>query len=289
MLEKFAQDYQHGASTPDSGRLNLAIMSSMKQLIKTEEVGRIRRDGRQVTGTTEYLASSLTNKNNPLSSVYNLVLIVTDDFKGYEDEEKYVAPYPAGRPWEESAYTRVRDGNGKVVSTPTLDSLVYNLPSKWRSIWAGDKDKRAEERTLWGKRLERHLDYGRVDILLLDGLMVRLRDGIVPENSKLLPTYKGRMLQICEDSTSESHSLTSNGSLLVAPDREDITGPVVKDESRLINSRDETIDSVRYANYLSSKNPLVAAGLYGFALLPETGRLVRENRGRISERGLYEG
>ena len=283
MLEKFVQDYKHGASTPDAGRLNLALMSSMRQLIKTEGIGKVSiAVRRQLTGTAEYLASSLTNKRNPLSSTYNLVLIVTDDFKKYKGEENYVTPYPAGRPWDKSTYTVVRDFKGNVVSTPTLDSLVYNLPSTWRAIERENRDKRIEGKILWEEELMRCLDDKKVDVLLLDGLMVRLGAGIVPEDRGISPAYKGRILSSYTGLSPDVGGLPSSRSFLVAAGREDIRGLVIRDPELIRNSHYETNDSSQYRVYSFSKNPLVAAGLYGFALLPETGRLVRENRERIS-------
>ena len=277
-LERFSQDYNNGISAkPETGRLNLALMSSLRQLIKNEGVGQVGKHqwARRLMGTAEYLGFAIANSNNPISNTYNLVMIVTDDLGS-----RYVNPYPAGRPWRTDAYTVIRDENDEVASTPSLDSLVYNTPSAWRKVEKQHKNRRAEEKILWEENLASVLDLNNVDVLLLDGLKANLGTGI-PDDRGIFPAYEGRIVEIQSRSSGDRYDPLRNKSSLFVAGRGNPSGDPILSLELISGSAPETEDSFRYRIYTSNKNPAAAAGLYEFAFRPETSRLVKENRERI--------
>ena len=318
--------YGHGqgpvALHPDTGRLNLAIATSMREIIDDEGVGQTRELGGRLVGTAEYIANQFEH-NNRLSRSYNFVLIVTDDVGSGKREGKYV-PHQFWKPWDESASVVNRDDYGRKLFTQPLDDLVHNLPSSWRKVPRKNTDERVEGKILWEENFARLLDEYEIDVLLSDSLMVIFGMGL-PYNGHgipargMFPAYDGRMLNIHPAITQGPHRLRGDspnqdaihrlkygyvierngngyekrltekrpwtGASLFKIDPEIDNGEVVTDmELTPVYPNDHT-DSLRVRNY-QTKNYVACEGLVKYASLQENRDLIlreRERRNNVED------
>ena len=289
-------------------RINLAYITTMRELIKDEGVGQTRYAGKRLVGTVEHLANELQQESD-FERMYNLVLIVTEDIEGYRNGEDYLPPFPAGRPWDDDAYTVIRNGGN--ASNYALDSLVHNHASRWKAE-RKDVEKRGEMKIEWEEGLSRLLDKHNVDVLLSDSLMTIF--GLdLPEDRGMFNRWTDRMLNVHPAITEGDYALlgdtpTANaltrvrhgyvdardevtgkryrqsveprnrtGASLFVIDRGIDTGKVIMDLEATMVFREDTTDSLRLRNYLT-KNLVVVEGLVEYASVPEYQDSIRMGR-----------
>ena len=292
-------------------RINVAYITTMRELMNDERVGQTRYAGKRLVGTAEHMANELQQESD-FERLYNLVLIVAEDVEGYRNGEDYLPPFPAGRPWDEDAYTVVR--NGGTALNYTLDSLVHNHASMWKAE-RKDVEKRREMKIEWEEGLSRLLDKHNVDVLLSDSLMTIF--GLdIPEDRGMFNRWTDRMLNVHPAITEGKYALLGDtptvdaltrahhgyvdvrdevtgkryrksveprnrtGASLFVIDRGIDTGKVIMDLEATMIFREDTPDSLRLRNYLT-KNLVVVQGLIKYASMPEyqdSIRLGREQR-----------
>jgi len=172
------------------GRINLAIITSIREIVGDEGVGQISpATGQYLQGVAEYFAELLSTDNDfssrpwrDFSRTFNLTAIVIDDW-----QTERLPPYSGGRPWKEEAYSTIRDNDGNVLATPRLDDLVGVFSSRsWRDLPLRDVQGRAQLKRGYEQEIINFLRQKDVDMILSDIYVSRIESALLRAYPELI-------------------------------------------------------------------------------------------------------
>jgi len=176
----------------DTGRINLAIATSIREIVGDEQVGKVNQTYHEyLKSLSEHLAL-LLNRNSDMAETYNLAAILTDD-----RNPVYQVPFTSStRPWPEEAYSTIRSHSGDLIRTPRLDELVINIPPEFKAgqvpslVQIANTLHRSD--SYWEKVVAAMRDL-KVDVLLMHSYIAFMGDPMVADEDG---AFTGRVLNL---------------------------------------------------------------------------------------------
>ncbi len=157
--------------TENLGRINVAYITSVREIGLDEKVGQVVVGGKRRVGNLEDLASRSQNPDDPFSQNFNLVSIIVDD-----SDEQWDSAWSQGDTWNQDMGVCIRPNEGEE-SQNSLRSMTHRVSSQpWRKLRGPEK---VEAKSEYEKKIIDILRRNDVDIVVVDSYVSLFADDLL--------------------------------------------------------------------------------------------------------------